>query len=161
MRDIVKGDEELDRRLKALASGKAERKILGQWALLGVKFAKDKVPRKTGNLGRTIRVGRIDVRAQRTSIHAGGRREVGYAAHVEFGTRGGQIIVPKRGRVLAWGGARRLSGTLRSGAKATNFAMRVKRGATKAKPYLLPGAKQALREVPLAQNVIETWNRAA
>ena len=160
MRDILEGDEDLNRRFNALRSGKAEKKILSQFGLLGVRFAKADVPRKTGNLGRTIRVGDIDVRRQSVSILAGGRRNVGYAAAVEFGSKS-HIIVPKRAKVLAWGGARRLSGNLRAGAKPTSFARKVHHPGTSAKPYLVPGAKRALREVDKAAAVITTWNGAA
>ena len=160
MVDRLKGDEELQRRLTALRTGKADRKILGQWAALGVRFAKQKVRRKSGNLGRTIRIDSVDVARQRASIMAGGSRNVGYAAYVEFGTRS-HIIVPRRAKVLAWGGSRRLSGNLRSGAGATVFARRVKHPGSKPYPYLEPGAKQALKEVPLARAVITTWNEAA
>ena len=160
MVDRLKGDEELHRRLEALRTHKADKKILGQWAALAVRFAKAEVPRKTGNLGRTIRIESVDPNRQQAKVSAGGSRDVGYAAYVEFGTRS-HIIVPRRAKVLAWGGARRLSGNLRAGASATSFARRVNHPGTKPHPYLEPGAKKALREVGLADGVIATWNEAA
>jgi hypothetical protein len=36
-----------------------------------------------------------------------------------------------------------------------------KRGATKAKPYLVPGAKKALQESGMATAVVKAWNDAA
>lgn len=156
----VIGAKELQRRLAALEKGTADNQILGQWAALGVRFAKDEVRRKTGNLGRTIRIDSVDARRQSARIIAGGSRNVGYAAYVEFGT-GAHIIVPRRAKVLAWGGARRLSGNLRSGARPTSFARRVRHPGTRANPYLVPGAKKALAEVDKARAVIKTWNDAA
>lgn len=156
----LEGAEPLDRRLMALRSGKAHKKILGQWAALGVKFAKRKVPRKTGKLGNTIRIGTVDAGRQTATILAGGTKEAGYAAFVEFGT-GPHVIVPRRAKVLAWGGPRRLSGNLKAGAKATHFALKVNHKGSRAKPYLDPGAKQALRDTDMADGIIATWNEAA
>ena len=156
----LQGADDLNARLEALRTGKANKLILGQFGLLAVKNAKERVPRKTGNLGRTIRVGNIDVARQTITITAGGDRNVGYARYVEEGTRA-HIIVPVRRKALAWGGARRLSGNLRKGAKATNFAKRVHHPGTRAQPFLVPGAKQALADVGLADAVITVWNSAA
>jgi hypothetical protein len=160
MADLLKGDKELLRRLKALEEGKADRQILTQFGLLAVRFAKDEVPRKTGNLGRTIRVASVDPRRQQVRVVAGGSRSVGYAGWVEFGTRA-HTIRPVRRKALAWGGARRLSGNLRKGARATNFATIVRHPGTRPHPYLVPGAKRALAEVDKAAAVIKTWNEAA
>lgn len=157
----LQGSAELMRRFEALRTGKANRAILGQFGTLAVQYARGLVPQKTRNLHRTIRVGDIDVAGQSVQVIAGGRRSVGYAAHVEFGTRP-HIIRPKRpGGVLAWGGQRRLSGSLRRGSKPTRFARFVNHPGTRPKPYLVPGAKRALGEVGLADRVIETWNRAS
>ena len=160
MVDRLKGDEDLHRRLRALKERKADNRILREWGNLAVAFAKSDVPRKTGNLGRSIRVASVNMATQTATIEAGGDRNVGYAAYVEFGTRQ-HIIVPRRARVLAWGGKRRLSGNLASGAKPTNFAKRVKHPGTKAYRYLGNGAKKALDKVGLADGVITVWNRAA
>jgi hypothetical protein len=62
--------------------------------------------------------------------------------------------------VLAWGGSRRLSGNLRSGAKATNFARRVNHPGTKAKPYLRPAAEEVVRENGI-DLIVRAWNDAA
>jgi hypothetical protein len=152
----IEGMTALQKRFAAITD---TRKQLGQIAILGAKEAKRLVPRKTGNLGRTIRLGTVT--ATNATIMAGGKDGVGYARYVEFGTKGGAIIVPKRKKVLAWGGDRRLSGSLRTGAKADHFAMRVTRGATQAKPYLVPGAKRAVEKAGLADAIITAWNGAA
>jgi len=145
-------------RLKALQNRDMGRLILGTVAKEAVKEAKDLVPKKTGNLKRTIRMGQITSTSAR--ILAGGQREVGYAAAVEFGT-GPHVIVPRKAKVLAWGGNRRLSGTLRSGASAEFFAMKVNHPGSRAKPYLVPGAKAAMRTAGLKDALIKTWNEAA
>lgn len=181
MTEGLGGYEELSARFSALRDGTATRQVLGQFGLLAVQRAKERVPRKTGNLDRTIRVAEIDVQAQRVRVVAGGtgRRganqygsyasgAVGYAAYVEFGTRP-HVIEPRPGRrgrngrpaALAWGGARRLSGSLRSGARPTSFARRVNHPGTRARPYLRPGAQQALSDVGLADIVVQVWNEAA
>jgi hypothetical protein len=134
------------------------RKLLGQVALLGVREAKLIVTRKTGNLGRTIRIGTISETS--AQILAGGQGGVGYAQAVEFGT-GPHVIVPRKARVLAWGGDRRLSGSLRTGAKATHFAHRVNHPGSRAKPYLMPGAKVAVEKAGLGNTIVTAWNGAA
>lgn len=146
-------------RLEALQSGHFKHYVLGEVAKLGVRYAKQMVPRKTGNLDRSIRVGTVTERS--AQMLAGGQGQVGYAAYVEFGTKGGQMIRPIHKKALAWGGSRRLSGSLRSGAGAEFFSMGHKRGATKAKPYLVPGARKALHESGMAKAVVKAWNDAA
>ena len=171
--DGLKGADDLMARFEALRNGTASRAVLGRFGLLAVQRAQERVPRRTGNLFRTIRVAEVDVDAQRVRVTAGGtgRRganqygtyasgAVGYAASVEFGTRP-HVIVPRTRKALAWGGARRLSGSLRKGAKPTNFARRVNHPGTRAQPYLRPGAEQALREVGLSDVVVSVWNEAA
>jgi hypothetical protein len=152
------GYDDLQRRFAAISSGQATRKLMGELGLLAVAEAKSLVPRKTGNLGRTIRVDRVT--ADSVTITAGGRRGIGYAKPVEYGTRA-HTIVPRNKKVLAWGGSRRLSGSLRSGAKAQFFAKRVRHPGTRAKPYLRPGAAQALQRAGLAKMVVNAWNEAA
>jgi hypothetical protein len=145
-------------RLKAIQKPAMGRSVLGRIAILAVKEAHSRVPVKTGNLRRSIRVGQITDHSAR--ILAGGQREVGYAAAVEFGTKP-HVIVPRKARVLAWGGNRRLSGTLRSGAKAEFFAMRVNHPGSRAKPYLVPGAKAAMQTAGLKDALVKAWNDAA
>lgn len=154
----LRGADDLQARLNALRSGGQHRKMLGQIGLLAVQEAKDLVPRKTGNLGRTIRLGTVTERS--VQVKAGGDRNVGYAAAVEFGTKA-HDIVPVRAKALAWGGARRLSGSLRSGSAPTFFAKRVRHPGTRAQPYLIPGAKKAMSKAGLRDAVVKVWNDAA
>ena len=150
--------EDLSPRLKALGSPAMRKSILARVGTLAVREAKALVPRKTGNLDRSIRLGLATDRS--VEIKAGGLGKVGYAAHVEFGT-GPHVIVPVRRKALAWGGARRLSGTLRSGAQPEFFAMSVNHPGTRAKPYLVPGARAAMRKAGLRDGLVKAWNDAS
>jgi hypothetical protein len=145
-------------RLHALQNPKAKEALLYRVAKLARSNAQELVPKKTKNLRRTIRIG--EVSATRALLLAGGQREVGYAAYVEFGTKP-HVIAPRKAKVLAWGGNRRLSGTLRSGASAEFFAMKVNHPGSRAKPYLVPGARAAMRTAGLKDALIKAWNDAA
>lgn len=151
--------EDLSPRLRALGSADMRKTLLGLIQVDVVRHAKTLVPQKTRNLYRSIRRGAID--DKHALILAGGIRDVGYAAFVEFGTSGGQMLRPVHKKVLAWGGPRRLSGTLRSGAKAEFFSMGHRRGATRAKPYLGPGLEAAVRDFSLKDGIVKAWNDAA
>lgn len=155
----IRGADNLRARLEALSASGNRRGMLSMLAHTAEDEAKNLVPKKTGNLYRSIRVGTIT--DKKAEVKAGGTREVGYAAHVEFGTKGGQMLRPVKKRALAWGGPRRLSGTLRTGGKAEFFSMGHLRGATRAQPYLVPGAKKAIERGGLKDAVIKTWNEAA
>lgn len=154
MTDGFEGMTDLQKRFAAITDNK---QLLGQLGLLAVSYAKDLVPRRTGNLGRTIRLGLVT--EDSAQIIAGGQGGVGYAQAVEYGTRPHEIV-PRTRKALAWGGARRLSGSLRSGAKATNFAKRVKHPGTRAKPYLRPAAEKAVADSGALQ-IVKAWNDAA
>lgn len=154
MSGTIEGMTDLQKRLTALGD---TRKMLGQLGLMAVAKAKLLVPRKSGNLGRTIRLGQVTT--TEAQIIAGGQLGVGYAQSVEYGT-GPHEIVPRYKQALAWGGERRLSGNLRSGSKATMFAKRVHHPGTKAKPYLRPAAEEVVRESGLGI-LIKAWNDAA
>lgn len=159
----LKGFSQMQARLRALE--KAPQTVVGQIVIHAVAIAKHKVPRKTSNLGRTIRPGRIT--ANSGELMAGGSLQVGYARYVEQGTRP-HIIRPKPGRVgrngrpaaLAWGGNRRLSGSLRSGSSPTHFAREVHHPGTKAHPYLVPALEEAAKTEGV-QAVVKIWNSAA
>jgi len=150
----LKGSKQLKARLDAIGD---TRKLLGRIALAGVAESKRIVPRRTGNLGRTIRLGAVTPKS--AEVLAGGRLNVGYAAAVEFGTRP-RTIVPRRARVLAWGGERTLGGRLRSGARPTHFARKVHHPGSRAKPYLRPGIAKAVAKVGPGM-IIASWNGAA
>jgi hypothetical protein len=151
----VTGQRELDRRLTAI--GKAPRDILRDVGLHAVREAKILVPRRTGNLGRTIRIGSMT--DSYVEVKAGGVSQVGYAAAVEFGSKA-HIIVPRTASVLAWGGPRTLGGRVRAGGKPTHFARRVRHPGSRPKPYLIPGFEKALKLVGL-DGLVRRWNAAA
>lgn len=149
----ITGSRELASRLRAIGDLKP---ILTRVGLESVAEAKRLVPRRTGNLARTVRLGEIT--ADHVDVVAGGRREVGYAAAVEFGSQP-HTIVPRRAKVLAWGGARTLGGRLRKGAKAEFFARRVRHPGARPRPYLFPGLREGVRSV--TGLIIAAWNRGA
>lgn len=151
----TKGIDPLQRRLAAIGD---TRQMLGTLAVAAVREAKILVPRRTGNLGRTIRVGRIT--GESAEVLAGGQNEIGYAAAVEFGTKP-HTIRPRNAKVLAWGGPRTLGGRIRKGGKPTRFARSVRHPGSRAKPYLRPGIQRALQRGGIKARIIDSWNRAA
>ena len=165
----IDGLPELNRRLKAIAD---TRLLLGRVALQAVAYAKGTVPRKTGNLGRTIRVGTVTPTS--AQVLAGGQLGVGYARVVEFGSRAHDIY-PRRKKALFFAtspnvGNVRLSGSVRSrfrGATAEQraaagvvFARHVRHPGTKPNPFLRPAAERAVKE-RAPGIIIEAWNAAA
>lgn len=151
----ITGQKQLAARLNAI--GKAPKEMLREVGLTAVADAKRIVPRRTGNLGRTIRIGSMT--ASHVEVKAGGQQNVGYAAAVEFGSKP-HVIRPKRAKVLAWGGPRTLGGRLRSGGRPTHFARFVDHPGTKAQPFLIPAFEAALRKLGL-EKIVERWNEAA
>lgn len=150
----VIGATQLQHRLRAIGD---TTKLLRTVAIGGVAEAKALVPRRTGNLARTIRVGTVN--ATSAQVMAGGGLGVGYAAAVEFGSRAHEIV-PRRAKVLAWGGARTLGGRLRKGAKPTFFAKRVHHPGTRPHPFLVPGLRKAASKFGV-DGIIKAWNSAA
>ena len=151
----ITGQRQLQARLRAI--GEAPQDMLREVGIRSVAEAKKIVPRRTGNLGRTIRIGSLT--DTHVEVKAGGQLNVGYAAAVEFGSRP-HVIRPRKAKVLAWGGARTLGGRLRAGSRATNFATVVNHPGTKPKPFLIPAFEHALKLVGLSQ-IVRRWNQAA
>jgi hypothetical protein len=147
----VKGIDQLLARLDAIGEPQP---FLRVWQLKTVEEAQREVHRKTGFLQRNIRPGQI------TGTHATVVARTPYAASLEYGAKRHRI--PKIGnarRPMPIGGARRLSGRLRKGAKPEGFAWHVDHPGNKPYPYLIPGARNALRFVK--DVVVDLWNRAA
>jgi hypothetical protein len=142
----------MDALLRRLAAIGEPKPVLRALQLATIHEAQALVPRKTGLLQRRILPGAI------TNDHAIVKADTPYAAPVEFGSKP-HIIKPKRAKVLAWGGSRRLSGRLRSGSKPTNFATIVHHPGSRAHPYLIPGAKKAAGK--LKDVIVTQWNGAA
>lgn len=142
----------LNRRLKAIGMTSG---ILGAIQMQAVAEAKALVPRKTGYLARSIGPGSLT--RSFAIVHA----SAGYAAYVELGTKP-HVIKPRSKRVLAWpaAGSARLSGRTKSGGSRI-FARKVRHPGTKAKPYLVPGARAALGKAGFKNIITNQWNRAA
>jgi hypothetical protein len=151
----IAGVDDFRKRLNAITD---HRTRLGNVGLRAVAYSKALVPRRTGNLGRTIRLGKVTETS--VEVVAGGKLNVGYARPVELGSRP-HIIRPRKARVLAWGGSRTLGGRLRSGQKPTHFAMSVRHPGTRAHPYLIPGIKRAVSDAGFLADIVADWNRAA
>lgn len=151
MSATVKGIPELRTRLEAI---KPDRDFLRNLGLSAIREQKLLVPRRTGNLGRSIGLGSLTPTFVETVATAG------YAAFVEFGTKA-HDIVPRAKKALrfAVGGNARLSGSPRTGAPVV-FAKRVRHPGTRAQPYMLPGAKRAIEAGGLKDYVIARWNKA-
>ena len=151
----VQGASQLQARLHAM--GNATPKMMNHIGSLIVGQAKlnAKPHRKTSNLEHSIHVASYS--ATRAVVIAGVR----YAPFLEFGTRP-HVITPNAARVLAWGGARRLSGALRKGAKADHFAMIVHPPGSKPYPFLLPAAVTIVKKAGISvEPIIKAWNGAA
>lgn len=136
-----KGLPQLRRRLDALDDlGPFMRDL----ALDAVSEQKKLAPVKTGNLRRTIHVGRITARSAETVASAN------YARFVEFGTRPHEIR-PRKARVLAFKvGSRKV------------FARRVQHPGTRAQPFMIPGAERAIAGAKgLRERIYAAWNNAA
>lgn len=145
----VEGLPQLQSRLSRL---KPDHGLMGRLGLSAIREQKILVPRKTGNLGRSIHVGTITPNSVTTVAGAG------YAAYVEFGTKAHEIV-PKRAKALrfAVGANKRLSGAPRSGAPVV-FARKVNHPGTKPHPFMVPGAKLAVAGAGLRDLIIKAWN---
>jgi hypothetical protein len=158
----IQGKKALDDRISAILRTASSGTMVKQLGAAAVRESKLLVHRKTGNLGRSIHA--IVVSDTRVDVVA----SAAYAAVVELGS-GPYDIRPKPGRIgrngrpamLAWGGARRLTGSLRSGASPTTFARVVHREGNKPYPYLQPGTIAAVKNAGLSDEIILAWNNAA
>ena len=149
----ISGIPQLRARIEAI---KPNEKLLRTIALSAVREQKLLVPRKTGNLGRTIHLGRVTAQVAETIASAS------YAAYVERGTRP-HVIRPRNRKALRFpadAGSARLSGSPRTGGRV-RFAKRVQHPGTKAKPYMLPGARRAIEGAGLRATLVAAWNDAA
>lgn len=157
----LEGIKELYRRLDAISEPSARKNLIGAIALAAVGFAKEEAPHQTGNLRRTIRLG--EVTADDATILAGGIDGVGYARHVEFGTRPHKIR-PRRARRLRWpanGADRRLTGTARSGTSDFIYANEVDHPGTQPNPFMRRGVERAASAAGLVTTIVKAWNDAA
>lgn len=151
----LKGYPQLQSRLKAIG-GAGGRGVMQKLALSVVRESKLIVPRKTGNLGRSIHLGPV------TDTSATVYASANYAGYVEFGTKPHEITprAKKALRFAATAAGRRLTGSPRKGA-AVVFATRVHHPGTQANPFMRKGAEKAVAGSGLANIIIKEWNDAA
>lgn len=137
---ILKGSAELKARIKAMRL--AFKPIGRSWADEYVKVARPMVPEKTGRLRRSIRRKNASQRKATVAAH--------YTAFfVDAGTVP-HPIRPKKGRGLSWQAGGR-----------TIFSRRVMHPGTRARPFRVRAARESLRRKPMAQELINQWNRGA
>ncbi len=156
MAEQIVGLQKLEKRLNAIGGTKIGHTIMNRLAVATVREAKILVPRKTGNLGRSIMVASVTDNSATVVAHAN------YAPYVEFGTRPHEIT-PHARKALRWAasaGGRRLTGSPRTGADVV-FATKVHHPGTKPHPFLLPGAQKAVSSAGLADVIVKEWNGAA
>jgi hypothetical protein len=148
----IKGLPQLLSRFNAI---KPNQQMMRTLALSAVREQKIEVPRRTGNLGRSIRIGRVTPKEAQTIAAAS------YALYVHEGTKAHDIR-PKNRKALAFpaAGSSTLAGRVRKGGKV-RFAKRVRHPGTKANPFMLRGAQKAVQAAGFASYIIERWNRAA
>jgi hypothetical protein len=145
----VEGVDGLQRRLRAIGD---HRELMRQMQVLTIAEAHARVPRRTGDLFRSIVPG---TRSEDRAVVVAAKN---YAAAVEYGTKPHEIV-PVRRKALAWGGSRRLSGRLAKGSKPEFFAKRVRHPGSRAKPYLVPGARAAVDKSGI-DFFVNAWNEA-
>lgn len=158
----VQGMPQLKRRLAAL--GKTEQDMRAVQLRL-IAEAKRKVPRKTGNLGRSIVPGYLRKDSASVEVRAN------YARYVEEGTGlygpRKRRIVPKNAKALRWTGGGpskvRLSGRSRTrGGQALGGAIFAKsvRG-RRATPFLKPAIEKVAKDTGIIAELVGRWNEAA
>lgn len=137
----LRGLRPLQARLKAV--DKAPRVIMRELGLRAVSEQKKLAPVRTGNLRRSIHLGRV---SQTEAVTIASAR---YATAVELGTRP-HVIVPRKRKTLRF----------KSGSGVV-FAKRVQHPGTRPQPFMLPGAKKAVDETVGVKPIIDAWNSAA
>ena len=136
----VRGSRELRARLRAI---KQTFKPAGrEWAEEAAEIMSHAVPVRSGRLQRSFRVKNASQRRASVAAHF-------TAFFIDAGTVAHQIKARKAPRLIFSVGGN------------TIFAKKVNHPATKAQPFRERSAKEALRRKPMAQKLIELWNRAA
>lgn len=136
-------------RMRALGETNVELRTV---QLATIREAKIKVHKRSRFLQRNIVPGEL------TKDHATVEARTPYAASEELGSKP-HIIRPRKAKVLAWGGVRRLSGTLAKGSKPDHFAKLVHHPGTRPHPYLMPAARKAV--AGMKDVLVSLWNGAA
>jgi hypothetical protein len=143
------GYEALQARLQRL--GHMDARLMDMLRMQAVREVKQRAPRKTGNLSRSIGSARVSDTEARVYARAD------YAASVEKGARPHDITPnAKKALRFALGSGARLTGSPRVGAGVI-FAMVVHHPGNKPHPYLEPGVKAAIQGAGLANEVKLIW----
>lgn len=160
----IVGGKVLRKRLAAMSD---DQRTLARLQTETVREAKALVPRKTGNLGRTIRAGYLSARDALVVVSAP------YARYVEEGTgvygprKRPFDIVPRSRKALRFpraGVPLRLSGAVRAshaGSKGSYvFARKVTVQGARPQPFLVPAAQKAVSGTRIKAILIDAWNKA-
>lgn len=141
MATTLRGGRELKARLKAMQT--AWKPIGRKWGRSDVQEMRARVPVRTGRLRKSFRVTSSTGKRVRVGGHF-----TGY--FVDKGPKP-HVINPKRpgGHLIFRAGGR------------TIFARQVHSRGYRGRPFRLRAAQEAMRKNPMAQTVIDEWNRAA
>jgi hypothetical protein len=143
MAETIIGMKALQNRLAAIDVHQ-DQTLMEHLAVSAVAEQKRLVPRRTGNLGRSIHVGRVSATFAETVA------EADYAAAVEFGSVPHDIR-PSRKKVLHF----------QNSTGEAVFAKIVHHpGHPVAQPFMQPGAQRAVDKSGLAVMIITRWNKA-
>lgn len=136
----LKGSRELRARLKAISL--TFKPVGKEWADLTVKLMRPQVPFVTGRLRRSIR--RRNATQKRATVVAH------YTAYfIDKGAKA-HAIRPKRARMLRFQAEGR-----------TVFARAAQHRGFRGRPFRQKAARAALDRTPMAEELIELWNKAA
>lgn len=137
---IVRGQRELNRRLRALAT--VPEPMGRRWATLDVQLSRRAVPTRTGKTRASFRVAAVNRKHARVSAAQS-------ALFIDRGTRP-HPIRPAGASVLAW-----------KGPGGPRFAPRVQHPGSRPRPFRERVAIAALKRGKLSQEYVRAWNRAA
>jgi hypothetical protein len=136
----LKGGDDLARRLKAL---KVSFKPIGRkWGRAAINHGRPMVPVRTGRLRRSMRITSASEKRTRVGAH--------YTAYfIDAGVQP-HTINPRGGNYLVFpiGGQ-------------TIFARQVHHRGFRARPFRRRMAEEGLRDTPMAQEIIDAWNKAS
>jgi hypothetical protein len=136
----LKGGRELRARLKALRL--AFKPIGREWADEYVDLARPRVPSRTGRLRRSFRRKNATQRKATVAGHF-------TAFFIDAGPKPHRIVPKKAKRLIFQAGGR------------TIFAKAVNHRGYRARPFRVRTMHDALRRKPMAEQIIDQWNRAA
>lgn len=136
----VKGTRQLQARMRAIKT--VFRPIGRKWGTATVRHARPIAPKRTGKGARSIRVRTNSQR--RTTVVANYYMAIldkGSKRHVIVPRKASRLVFPANGRTV--------------------FAKKVDKPAMRGLGFGSRAGKAALRDVPMAQELIDLWNRAA